>query len=82
MNIDPKSSRNYDKAIEKSARMNQGARHSVGYDRLTVKQIAEIIGKGVNTTDTLLKTYTAEKLIAREKRRKETKFANLSRQEP
>ncbi|MCK5616283.1 hypothetical protein KAR91_81225 [Candidatus Pacearchaeota archaeon] len=83
MNLDPRNSKNYDKAIEKTSRMNQGARHSVGDERLTIKQIAEIIGKKVNTTGILLKTYTAEKLIAREKRReKKTKSANILRQEP
>lgn len=68
MNVDPKSSKNYDKAIEKTAKINQGARHPVGDERLSVKEIAEIIGKKVNTTYTLLQTYTAEKLIAKEER--------------
>ena len=82
MNLDPRRSRNFDKSIEKTKRMNQGSRHKVGGKRLTVKEIAEIIGKRINTTGDLLRTYTAEKLIAKEEKIKQIKFANLSKQEP
>ncbi len=82
MNMDPKSSRNYDKSIEKTALMNQGAHHDVGDKRLSVKEIAKIINLSTGRTGALLKTYTAEKLIAREKIRKRNKSSNLSRQEP
>jgi len=68
MNLNPKSSINYDKAIEKTAKMNQGSHHDVGDKRLSVKEIAGIIDKSISRTTELLKTYTAEKLIAREER--------------
>lgn len=67
MNVDPKSSKNFNQAIEKTKRMNQGSRHPVGDKRLTVKEIAEIIGLSKGRTGTLLNSYTAEKLIEKAK---------------
>ena len=81
MNLDPKSSRNYDKAIEKAKRMNQGSRHDVGGERLTESQIAERLGKSRGHVFNALQKESADHFVARMERRK-TKLANLLRQEP
>ena len=70
MNVDPKSSKNYDKAIAKTTKMNQGTRHTVGNARLTVKQIAEFTGMSIGRTSTCLKSESAEHFIKRMLKRK------------
>ena len=70
MNVDPKSSKNYDQAIEKTKRMNQGARHSVGNKRLTERQICELTGKSPGYVYNCLQVTTADKFVARMMRKK------------
>jgi hypothetical protein len=70
MNVDPKSSKNYEKAIEKTKKMNQGRRFPVGDQRLTIKQISELTGKNTGNIHTALNTESADHYVNRVLKRK------------
>jgi DNA-binding FadR family transcriptional regulator len=70
MNVDPKSSINYNQAIEKTKRMNQGARHSVGDERLTERQIAERLKMSRSVVFNALQKESADHFVSRIKRKR------------
>ena len=67
MNISPKESRNYAKALDSNRKKNKGTMHYINGQWHTVKEIASMINKNVDWTRCQLRTYTAEKLIAKHK---------------